>query len=299
MNADGRRLESVARSALLLAALACALSRSPDGAADSPRVDIAAASARQGDCVFVFVRPDAPPTAGECRWEGETYSLFPAGDGYRAILPVAPDAPVGPRELVVVLREPAGEVVRATRTVKVVKRDFGVQKLRMSKSTARLYTDRDAERERELIHGALARVSAEQLWRGPFAWPCKGRVSTGFGLARSVNGEIEYRHRGLDIAAAAGAPVVAAAAGVVSLVADDFKLHGKTIALDHGQGVSTLYLHLSKIHVKQGQRVVPGERIGAVGATGAATGPHLHWAVYVHDHAVEPHFWLDLPAECR
>jgi murein DD-endopeptidase MepM/ murein hydrolase activator NlpD len=212
---------------------------------------------------------------------------------------VSPDTPPGPRKVIIALRDGANKITQTPCRVTVVKRAFRVQKLSLKPSAARLYTDAEAEQERKTIHDALARASAEQLWRGAFIWPCRGRVSTGFGAARTINGEIQYRHRGLDIGAAQGTPVVAAADGVVSLVREGYKLHGNTIALDHGQGISSLYLHLSAMGVREGQRVARGDVIGKVGATGVATGPHLHWAVYVGGQAVEPRFWVNLPPGCR
>jgi hypothetical protein len=290
----------VAWIAAAAVATAWLMAASVPGSADLPLLDIVPKSVRQGDCAFVIVRPGAvPPAAGECRWLGKTYTLFAAGDGYRAILPVSPDAPTGLRSVVVVLQDGAGESRETSLPVTIIKRAFGVQKLRMSKETSRLYTDPSVEQEGKTIHAALAQVSDEQLWQGPFAWPVSGKVTTGFGLARTINGAIQYRHRGLDISGAAGSPVFAPAAGIVRLVRQDFKLHGKTIVLDHGQGVGSIYLHLSEILVKEGQRVARGELIGRVGATGAATGPHLHWGTYVAGESVDPRFWINLPAAGR
>jgi murein DD-endopeptidase MepM/ murein hydrolase activator NlpD len=92
----------------------------------------------------------------------------------------------------------------------------------------------------------------------------------------------------VDIAAAKGTPVKAAADGVVSLADDSFVLHGQTIIIDHGGGLSSLYLHLSQIDVSPGESITQGQVIGRVGATGAATGPHLHYGVYVHHEAMDP-----------
>ena len=283
------------RAAVLIAAAALLASgaRAP---ADLPLFEVAPKSVRQGDCAFVSVRPgEVQPAAGECRWLGKVYSLFPHGDGYRAIIPVSPDAPAGRGNIVVALQAPGGETRDTSLPVTIVKRDFGVQNLRMSKQTTRLYTDPETAQEGKTIHTALEQMGSEQLWRGSFAWPVKGRVSTQFGMARSINGQIQYRHRGLDIAAPQGTSVFAPADGVITLVREGFKLHGKTVVIDHGQGVASLYLHLSEIIVQEGQRVTRGERIGRVGATGAATAAHLHWAVYVAGDPVDPHFWMNLP----
>jgi len=269
--------------------------------AELPFLDIAPKAVRQGDCAFVIVRPGAAaPTAGECRWLGKTYPLFPIGGDLRAILPVSPDAAPGLRNAVVVLQDSEGQARETSLPVTVVRRAFGAQRLRMKQQTSDLYNDPSVEQEAKTIHAALAEISDGQMWQGPFAWPVKGRVSTGFGLARTINGQIQYRHRGLDIAAPAGTKVFAPAGGIVRLVRDDFKLHGQTIVLDHGQGVGSIYLHLSKILVEEGRHVGRGEVIGRVGSTGAATGAHLHWGIYVFGDAVEPRFWINnLPAAGR
>jgi len=299
----GRRSRwSAARTlaALLAAGLAWVMAGPVPASADLPLLDIVPKSVRQGDCVFVIVRPGAvAPATGECRWLGKTYTLFAAGDGYRTILPVSPDAPSGLHSAVVVLKDKAGETRETSLPVTIIKRAFGAQKLQMKKETSRLYTDPSAEQEGKTIRAALSQISDEQLWQGPFAWPVKGKVKTSFGVARTINGAIQYRHRGLDLSAPAGTAVFAAAGGVVRLVRADFKLHGKTIVLDHGQGVGSLYLHLSEILVKEGQRVTRGEPIGRVGATGAATGPHLHWGTYVAGEATDPQFWINLPPAGR
>lgn len=300
----------------IIASVICLLTSTPPGYADTalpsaesplapvvadggPVVTVAPNPVPQGDCVFVTVSAAEGAASVECRWLGRSYPCVRLGDAYRAILPVPPETSAATVSVRIVVRDEAGTETEAAAAVIVATRKFKIQHLRMQKSSSKLYDDPASDRERELIHKALARVTPAQMWGGSFIWPCAGEISTPFGAARSINGTISYRHRGLDIAARTGKPVVAAEAGVVTLARGDFKLHGKTIAVDHGCGVGSLYLHLSRIDVKPGQRVVRGQRIGLVGATGAVTGPHLHWGVYVAGVAVEPHFWLSLPAGCR
>lgn len=130
---------------------------------------------------------------------------------------------------------------------------------------------------------------APLAWR--LAWPVRGRLSSPFGLKRYFNGQARSPHSGLDIAAPEGTPITAPLAGEVSLVGDLF-FNGNTIALHHGQGYSTLYCHLSRIDVALGQRVQAGDIIGAVGKTGRATGPHLHFGVILNGVMVEPSLLL-------
>jgi murein DD-endopeptidase MepM/ murein hydrolase activator NlpD len=120
-----------------------------------------------------------------------------------------------------------------------------------------------------------------------FFQPLQGRISSLFGHRRFFNGQARNPHSGLDIAAPTGSEISAPAAGEVTLV-DDLYYNGKTIFLDHGQGLITMYCHLSESLVTQGERVTQGEVIGLVGATGRATGPHLHWSVSLNGYRVDP-----------
>ncbi len=131
------------------------------------------------------------------------------------------------------------------------------------------------------------RALAEFL--GGFRLPVAGaRVSGVFGSQRILNGEPRAPHSGLDLAAPEGTPVVAAAAGVVSLAHPDMFYTGMTVMVDHGLGVQTVYAHLSRIDVTVGQRLAAGETLGLVGATGRATGPHLHWGASWLDRRLDP-----------
>ena len=133
--------------------------------------------------------------------------------------------------------------------------------------------------DNRLIVRARWRNSALPHFAAKFRWPVHGRVSGVFGSQRILNGKPRRPHAGTDIAAPAGTKVVAPAPGRVSLVHQDMYYTGKTVMLDHGQGVSSIYIHMSEIAVRDGQHVAQGEVIGKVGMTGRATGPHLHWGV--------------------
>jgi len=148
----------------------------------------------------------------------------------------------------------------------------------------------DARRAVELaeIRDARAGDSDNTGWAQAFAWPAHGRVSGVYGSQRILGGVPKSPHLGLDIAAHAGEPVTAPADGTVRLAHGPFLLEGNLIMLDHGHGLVSAFLHLSRIEVTEGQHVTRGERLGRVGMTGRATGPHLHWALSWRSARLDP-----------
>lgn len=134
-------------------------------------------------------------------------------------------------------------------------------------------------REREMVRAARRHDTAEPLFAAGFIWPATGPISGVFGSRRILNGEPRAPHLGVDVARPTGTPVLAAAPGIVRLAEPDLYFQGGTIILDHGHGVSSSYLHLSRLDVRAGARVMQGETIGAIGATGRVTGPHLHFEI--------------------
>ena len=149
------------------------------------------------------------------------------------------------------------------------------------------------EREKEVTE-AIKRRFSDAAPATDFALPAGGPLSSRFGLRRVFNGQPRNPHAGLDVAVGTGAPVKAPAAGVVANTGDYF-FNGNTVFIDHGQGLITAYMHLSRIDVRSGQPVKKGEILGAVGATGRVTGPHLHWAVILNNTPVDPELFLVRP----
>jgi murein DD-endopeptidase MepM/ murein hydrolase activator NlpD len=143
-------------------------------------------------------------------------------------------------------------------------------------------------REQATVTAARAADEPRTDFVQTFIWPVQGRISGRFGNQRIYNGKPGSAHSGMDIAAPNGTPVRAPAAGVVTLAAPDFYLTGGTLLLDHGHGISSNFLHLSRIDVQVGDRIEQGQVIGAVGATGRATGPHLHWGMNWLDVRIDP-----------
>lgn len=149
--------------------------------------------------------------------------------------------------------------------------------------------------EREQAHTAqLKRRFSAGEPDTDFGRPADGRLSSRFGLRRFFNGLPRNPHNGLDFAAPTGTPVRAPAAGKV-IDTGNYFFNGNSVFLDHGQGLISIYMHLSRIDVQVGQQVTKGERLGAVGATGRSTGPHLHWTVILNDTPVDPELFLGRP----
>jgi murein DD-endopeptidase MepM/ murein hydrolase activator NlpD len=139
------------------------------------------------------------------------------------------------------------------------------------------------------IGAARAKGSASPGWRQAMIWPAAGRISGEFGAQRIYRGEPGAYHAGLDIAAPAGAAILAPADGVVVLAATQaFTLEGHLLILDHGMGLTSAFLHCSDLVVREGDSVVQGQLLGHVGMTGRATGPHLHWALTWHGRRLDP-----------
>lgn len=142
--------------------------------------------------------------------------------------------------------------------------------------------------EAKLIRQARRVDSAATFFSSGFDWPADGRVSGSYGSRRILNGEPRKPHLGLDIAAPEGAPVSAAADGVVVLAHRDMLLNGNVVMIDHGHGLKSTFIHLSRIDVKVDQKVTKGTRIGLVGKTGRTKGAHLHWEVSLFDTKLDP-----------
>ena len=143
------------------------------------------------------------------------------------------------------------------------------------------------ERERAAVRAATAAMSPSGTWLLPLARPVGGRVTSDFGLRRFFNGTPKNPHSGVDLAGERGTPVLACAGGTV-LLADDHFFAGRSVYVDHGEGIVSMYFHLTEFRVTPGQRVVRGQIVGTVGDSGRVTGPHLHWGLSLQGQLVDP-----------
>jgi murein DD-endopeptidase MepM/ murein hydrolase activator NlpD len=180
--------------------------------------------------------------------------------------------------------------------VQVAKEKFAVEHLKLPKDKVDLDEKSTArwKAEQALVKQALAENSRLKLWRSNFVEPVSGKRTGIFGSVRIMNGQARNPHNGEDIGAPMGADVAATNDGIVRITVDHI-FSGKGVFVDHGLGFYTMYFHLSEILVKDGDLVTAGQIIGKVGATGRATGPHLHWGVKLNGARVNPYALLDLP----
>jgi len=177
------------------------------------------------------------------------------------------------------------------RKLTIKKRTYNVQSIEGLPTRSVIPAPEDLKRiriEGKALAAARAVISDDNSFRSGFSWPAKGRVSGIYGSRRILNGKPRNPHYGVDVAAPKGTPVHAMAAGRIAFAHPGMFFNGKAVIIDHGLGLTSAYLHMSAITVKEGARVKKGDMIGRIGQTGRATGPHLHWGVRLRATPVDP-----------
>lgn len=306
------------------------------GVPAAPPESLAMSTLRDSGVVTLY--PDRPVRGGvlfalaegvatdnpRCSWKGAALPCARVSKGVLAVVPLPADEAAGTFTLT--FDRPAG---RITRQVTIADRDFGRELIFLdSAHYALVKRTSDVARDARALRGVLATESDQRLWHGSWGVPLKGSRSAGYGVERfyyraadssraiSLGADMKtrgtfgldtnskasnvpsWRHAGVDIAASRGSSVNAPAAGNVVDV-NEYVLTGRTVVIDHGQGVMTAYFHLDTALVRRGDQVAAGKRIGRVGATGLATGPHLHYGIYIHGKDVDPSAWSAMPAFVR
>ncbi|MBF2009164.1 MAG: M23 family metallopeptidase [Chlorogloeopsis fritschii C42_A2020_084] len=259
--------------------------------ADALQVKINPSNPKLGDTLSVFINVDNSESGANPKVTtgNKSYPAFEiAPNQYRAFIPTTPLEKPGTRTIRV-----SGDGKVRNLAVLVQNRKFPVQRITLPPGKAGV---KATEYELKRVAEFKALQTPKKYWNGMFGKPNAGRITTIYGVRRYYNGKFanDYYHRGIDYAGAAGSPVVAPAAGRVALVgtvSQGFRVHGNVVGIDHGQGVTSIFMHLSRINVKEGDFVQPGKLIGTVGSTGASTGPHLHWGLYVNGQSVDPVPW--------
>jgi murein DD-endopeptidase MepM/ murein hydrolase activator NlpD len=251
---------------------------------------------RQGDVVLVALAAEATAQVSGVLG-GRSLSFFPLGADLLAIAGVDLETPPGTISWEVSAVDGAGASRRATGTLAIAPRDFAVQHLTLPPRMVELdrETKRRAETEAARLRAVYGTVTAARFWSGAFVRPVAGEApGNDFGARRVINGKPRAPHAGIDFPATTGTPALAANRGRVALVGDFF-FPGRLVVLDHGLGLHTLYFHLDRVDVSEGAVVERGQPIGTVGATGRATGPHLHFGAQVGPARVDPQLLFALP----
>lgn len=250
------------------------------------------AAAIPGGIAIIRLGPagDPPPQAF---FEGRPVLVERRDGQWQALIGLPLSAQPGEHSLKIVAVGPAGVQEREA-GFRVEPHTYAIQRLTI-KDASKVTPPPEAlariEQEAKLMADLRMRFRDLAAVDTGFVLPANGRLSSRFGLRRILNGQPRNPHGGLDLAVPAGTPVNTPASGVV-IDTSDFYYCGKSVFIDHGQGLISLYCHLQQIDVKPGQAVRRGERVGLSGASGRATGPHLHWSVYLNGNAVNPEFLL-------
>ena len=257
-------------------------------------------SGKQGQILVVKVKGEEQATEVKGTFLKRTIPFFrefrpgePAG--YVGLLGIDMQDEPGTYEFAVEVKQ-GEQAKQLSFNVLVAKEKFAVEHLKLPKEKVDL-DEKAAARwksEQEEVKQALAENSRLKLWRSNFVEPVNGKRTGIFGSVRIMNGQPRNPHNGEDIGAPLGADVAATNDGIVRITVDHI-FSGKGIFVDHGLGFYTMYFHLSEVLVKDGDLITAGQIIGKVGATGRATGPHLHWGVKLNGARVNPYSLLDLP----
>ncbi len=261
-----------------------------------PRISWMPEQPEQGDAMVVKVRTEGATRAIEGRFIDRDLVFFQWRKGeWMALAPIPVGARVGKRPLRLTIVGDDGGRSNERVMVPLAAHEFEETELSVD---PRFIQPPEEERprirrDRERIREAFSESASQRLWRLPFVRPAEGRRTSPFGTRRTFNGELRSRHMGLDLDGAPGDPVWAVTDGRVVL-AHELYYAGRSIFIDHGHEMFTVYFHLTDIEVEVGDEVRGGQRIGTIGATGRVTGPHLHLGVRIQGRYVNPESFLEL-----
>jgi murein DD-endopeptidase MepM/ murein hydrolase activator NlpD len=253
-------------------------------------IDTPVLEALQGG--YAAVRVSAAASSAVATFEGAEYPLLAREGGFWGIIGVAADHATGAYPVGVSLRDASGSAFATLdATLTVFGAGYPVEQIYLGPEESQLLDPSLSAQEEATREQVFSAFTPERLWSGAFILPSTGPISSPYGIGRSYNGApVSSFHHGTDFQADEGAPVVASNAGRVAYAAA-LPIRGNSVIIDHGGGVFTGYHHLVSITVTDGQEVAQGDLVGYVGATGLATGPHLHWELIVRGIAVDPVLW--------
>jgi len=281
---------------IVVVALGLLLVSGSSGAAEKTSISWHPSKPRLGDVAWLHVQNVAEIATVEGSVDGRPLTFFPYAGGHAALLGIDLEVKPGAHAWQVGVVEQGREPRSAQGKLLVARRNFPLERLTLPQTMVDLdsETERRAVAEGKRLAILYRTITPERLWHGKFTKPVgTSAAGTGFGARRIINGQARSPHGGIDYSVPRGTPVVAANAGRVALVAEFF-FPGRLVVLDHGLGLYTLYFHLDTASVAEGERVERGHTLGSVGATGRATGPHLHFGAQVGTARVDPATLLGL-----
>jgi murein DD-endopeptidase MepM/ murein hydrolase activator NlpD len=247
--------------------------------------------AKQGDVCLARASGPASLKSIHGQFQGERFSMaFNNETGtYEGLIGIDMSTSPAIYGIRVIATDEDNRVYSSTLSLRVEKVDFGTQALSLPRHMVELdaKTLERVNRETKKLEALFQTSRNERLWKSVFIRPVEGEISTGFGLTRIINGQRRSQHTGVDLRAEEGTSVLASNHGVVVLV-DELFFSGKSVILDHGWGLYSMYFHLSEALVKEGDLVRAGAILGRVGSTGRSTGPHLHWGIRINGARVDP-----------
>jgi len=256
-----------------------------------PRVETESLEVAQGGVAVLELRAAGETAAAT--FNGQEYPLVAKPGGFWGVIGVDADQELGTYPVAIVVRDRAGRVVgELSASLAVYDTPYPVEEIYLEPDQSALLDPALAQQEEATRSAVYAEVTPERLWSGAFIFPVAGAISSPYGIGRSYNGgPVTSFHHGADFSADEGTPVAAANDGRVAFVGA-LPIRGTSVIIDHGAGVFSAYHHLSgSAAATEGQRVSKGDLVGYSGASGLATGPHLHWEIVVHGVEVDPVLW--------
>ena len=245
----------------------------------------------QGRCFIVFVSDKNEILSAKIHFNNKTYQAYPYEDGLRAIIPIPPEFKVGVYPIDVVANYKNNMSEKEGASILVSKQVFPKTSFWLKPSKKKLLAPNIMEKEWPILESILVAESPNKLWSGLFSKPVQGITTMPYGTREYVNNKKRGQHRGWDFRAAMGTKVFAPNSGKI-VYSGFLRAFGGTIIIDHGQGINTIYFHLSKILVENGQIINKGDLLALTGNTGVSSGPHLHWGMSVHNVRVDPKQWV-------
>ncbi|MEW6614486.1 MAG: M23 family metallopeptidase [Thermodesulfobacteriota bacterium] len=245
--------------------------------------------------VKVLVPRGTRSLTGEFQEKGLSFYKTKKSRLFRTLIGIDMETDPGTYQLVISAKNRSGRVVKGRYRIRIKGRDFGEQRITLPEEMVELddNTLKQVEEEEKKVKEIWIKERNDRLWRGKFIKPLDGEITSPFGVRRILNELSRNRHNGVDLEAEMGEEIRSSNAGIV-VFAGELYFSGESVIVDHGRGLYTMYFHLSRIDVDEGQRVKKGEILGLAGSTGRSTGPHLHWGVRLHGARVDPFSLLRL-----